>query len=152
MAEKATIKNFKTIDDGATDWGPIRTNFEEIEEKINEHADELKALSQHSTVTISRMFQGRGRYVILQGGKHLRCRPVNAYALIHDNIDSEARISLVDFSRDIKFSDSEKKGSGKLFELYQNKVLHFIDSLEVDLSGDRRVSVYVTLESTEERE
>lgn len=128
MAEKVSVKPFKAIEDGATDWGPIRKNFEDIQEKINEHADELK------------------------GGKHLRCRPVNAFAVIHDNIDTEVRVSLVDLAGDIKFSDSEKKGSGKIFDLYPNRILHFIESLEVELSEDRRVSVYVTLESVEERE
>lgn len=152
MAEKVSVKPFRAIEDGATDWGPIRKNFEDIQEKINEHADELKALAQHETLTISMMFQGRGRHVLLQGGKHLRCRPVNAYAVVHDNIDAEIRISLAGFAEDIKFSESEKKGSGKIFELYPNRILHFIESLEVELSEDRRVSVYVTLESVEERE
>lgn len=152
MVQKAALGKFRTIDDGATDWAPIRKNFDEIQEKINEHADEITALSQHSTVTISMMFQGRGRHVLLQGGKHLRCRLVNAYALIHDNINAEIGISLVNFAQDIKFSESEKKGSGKIFDLDPNAILHFIDPLEVELTGDRRVSVYVTLESTEEYE
>ncbi len=152
MAEKVSVKPFRAIEDGATDWSPLRKNIEDIQEKINEHADELKALSRHSTFTISMMFQGRGRHALLKGGKHLRCRPVNAYALIHVNIDTEVRVSLVGLAGDIKFSDSEKKGSGKVFDLYPNSSLHFLDSLEVELSQDRRVSVYVTFESVEERE
>jgi hypothetical protein len=152
MAKKVEVKPFRAIEDGATDWAPIRKNFEDIQEKINEHADELKALAQHATFTISMMFQGRGRHFLLTGGKHLRCRPVNAYAVIHDNIDTEVRVSLAGLAGDIKFSDSEKKGSGKIFDLYPNKILHFIESLEVELSEDRRISVYVTLESVEERE
>lgn len=151
MAEKIEVQSFRAIEDGSTDWNPIKENFQDIQEKINEHADELKALSTHSTFTISRMFQSRGRHVLLSGGKHLRCRPVNAYAIVHDNIESEISISLVDHAEDIKFSPSEKKGSGKLFDLYSNRILHFIDTLEVELSADRRISVYATFESVEDK-
>lgn len=150
MVEEAEIKSFNAIEDGATDWKNIRNNFTEIEEVLNEHAGELKALARHSTFTISMMFQSAGKHTLMNAGKHLRCKPINAYAVIHDNIDAEVRVSLVNLAQDVKFSDTEKKGSGKVFSFYPNKRVHFAESVQVELSGDRRVSVHVTFESTEE--
>ncbi len=149
MVESVSIKSFNSIEDGATDWKNIRSNFEDIGETLNEHARELKALAQHQTFTISGMFERKGRHVLINGGKHPRCRPVNAYALVHDNTEEEVRISLAGLAQDIMFAASEKKGSGKNFELF-NRTLHFLDIVEVELSTDRRVSVYLTCESIEE--
>lgn len=149
MAKKAELKPFRTIEDGATDWGPIRKNLDEIEKDINNHADEIKTLSQRQTITISGMFQTRGRHTLINARKHVRCCITNAYALIHDNTEEDITVSLVDMA-ELKFSDSEKKGSGKLFEIPGYKKLHFVESLEVELSGSRRVSIYVTIESIEE--
>ncbi len=150
MVETAEIKTFNAIEDGATDWKNIRNNFTEIGEVLNEHADELKALARHSTFTISMMFQSAGKHTLMNPGKHLRCKPLNAYAVVHDNIDSEVRVSLVNLAQDVKFNGSEKKGSAKVFALSPNKLVHFAESVQVELSADRRVSVYVTFESTEE--
>lgn len=149
MAEVAEIKTFSAIEDGATDWKKIRDNFTEIEKVLNEHARELKALARHSTFTISMMFQGAGKHTLMNGGKHPRCKPLNAYAVVHDNIDAEVRVRLVNLAQDVKFSETEKKGSGKIFDLYP-KAVHFVESVQVELSTDRRVSVHVTFESTEE--
>lgn len=149
MVKKAKLKQFRTIEDGSTDWDPIRKNLAKIEESINNHADEIKALSQRQTSTISGMFQTKGKHTLIDSRKHARCRITNAYALIHDNIAEEVIVSLVDLA-ELKFSDSEKKGSGKLFEIPKYKKLHFVDSLEVEMTGSRRVSVYATIESTEE--
>lgn len=150
MAEVAEIKSFSAIEDGATDWKKIRDNFTEIEKVLNEHAGELKALARHSTFTISMMFQTAGKHTLMNGGRHPRCKPLNAYAVVHDNIDAEVRVGLVNLAQDVKFSDTEKKGSGKVFDLYPNKAVHFVESVQVELSRDRRVSVHVTFESTEE--
>ncbi|NJD76947.1 MAG: hypothetical protein FIB08_07620 [Candidatus Methanoperedens sp.] len=152
MAEEAEIKSFSAIEDGATDWKTIRKNFTEIEEVLNEHARELKALARHSTFTVSMMFQKAGSHILLNGGIHPRCKPVNAFAVVHDNIDAEVRIRLVNLAQDVKFNGSEKKGSAKVFDLSPNKRVHFAESVKVELSEDRRVSVSVTFESTEEAE
>lgn len=152
MAESVSIKSFNFIEDGSTDWKNIQKNFTEIGETLNEHALELKALARHQTFTISGMVENRGRHVLAKGGKHLRCRVTHAYATVHDNVDEEVQVTLANLSRPVKFNGSEKKGSGKIFELGPNAISHFVDDIAVELSANRRVSVYVTLESIEERD
>lgn len=149
MVKKIESKIFNAIDDGSIDWGPLRKNFSDFEKKINEFADEIKALSQRQTFTVSGMFQTGGKHTLVNPRAHVRCKITNAYALIHDNIDLEIMVSLVGLA-EVKFSDSEKKGSGKIFEVPGHKTLHFLDSVEVELSGSRRVSVYVSFQSIEE--
>ncbi len=148
MVKKVEMKQFSAIDDGSIDWAPLRKNLADIEKKINEFADEIKALSQRQTFTISGMFQTRGKHTLVNSGAHVRCKITNAYAVIHDNIETEVIVSLLDLA-EVKFSDSEKKGSGKIFDIPGYKSLHFVDSVEVELSDSRRVSVYVTFESVE---
>lgn len=150
MAEKSEFKQPEFIDNGSTDWKPVKNAFAEIQDILNEHAGELKALAKHSTFTISMMFQTSGRHVLLQGGKHLRCRPVNAFAVVHDNISQDIRVTLIDISGTAKFNDTEKKGSAKMLDLLANKVVHFKDTVEVELSISRRVTIYATFESIEE--
>lgn len=150
MVESIKIKRFSAVEDGATDWKTIRDSFDDIEDVLNEHAKELKALAKHSTFQISGMFQTKGRHVLARAGKHPRCKILNAFAVVHDNIEDEVHVSIIDFTGDIKFNGSEKKGSGKIFDLHPGKVAHFIDSIEVELTGNRRISVYATCESIEE--
>ncbi|HWQ95922.1 MAG TPA: hypothetical protein VN368_00980 [Candidatus Methylomirabilis sp.] len=150
MAEKAAVKTFGAVQDGSADWDTIRKNFNELEAKINEHANELKALAQHETSTVSMLFETQGIHTMLAGGKHKRCKVTNAYAQVHDNIDAEVVVSLL--GMEVKFSSTEKKGSAKSFDSsgeYLLRDLNFIDHLEVELSYARRISVNVTLESTE---
>lgn len=149
MAEEIALKDFNAVEDGSTDWGNIRENFTDLEEVINEHVDELRAIVKRQTFTVSKLFASKGKHVFLTGGKHLRCRPVNAYAVVHDNVDREVRITL-DLGQEIKFSATEKKGSAKDITLHPHKAVHFTESVFVEFSEDRRVSVYVTFESIEE--
>lgn len=150
MAEEITIKSFRAIDDGSTDYTNIRANFTNIGETLNEHARELKALARHQTFTVSKMYQTRGTHVLVNPGKHVRCKITHAYAAVHDNIEEEVQVTLTGLSHPVKFNDSEKKGSGKIFDLVPNAVAHFNDVIAVQLSANRRVSVHVTFESTEE--
>ncbi len=150
MAESIIIKRFSAMEDGATDWKTIRKSFSDIEEVLNEHAGELKALAKHSTFQISGMFQTKGRHFLANSGKHPRFKIVNAFAMVHDNIEEEVHVSIVNFTQEIKFNGSEKKGSGKIFDLHPGKVAHFTDAIEVELTGNRRISVYATCQSIEE--
>lgn len=150
MVEKSTFRQPKFVDDGSVDWRPVKSAFTEIQDVLNEHARELKALAQHGTFTISMMFQTQGKHVLLRGGKHLRLKPVNAFAVVHDNVPQEIQVTIVGFSHPAKFSDTEKKGSAKMLDILSNKVLHFKDSVEVELSTSRRITVYATFASIEE--
>ncbi len=152
MAEEITIKSFNAIEDGATDYSNIRANFTSIGEVLNEHAKELKALARHQTFTVSKMFQTRGMHVLVNPGKHVRCKISHAYAVVHDNIDEEVHATLTGLSQEVKFNGSEKKGSAKIFYLLPNGIAHFNDEITVELSASRRVSVNVTFESIEERD
>ncbi len=152
MVESVSIKSFNSIEDGATDWKNIRSNFNDIGETLNEHARELTALARHQTFTVSGMVETKGRHVLANGGKHIRCKLNHAYAIVHDNVDSEVQATLTGLSHPVKFNSSEKKGSGKIFDLVPNPISHFVDDIAVELTANRRVSVYVTFESIEERD
>ncbi len=149
MVEKTTMRTFGAIEDGSTDWGSIRKNFTDLEDVIKDHYKEIKAIAQRQTFTISGMFQTKGKHFLMKAGRHLRCMPVNAYAVVHDNVEAEIHVTLVDLSQPCKFSDSEKKGSAKILELFPVRAVHFAQDVEVELSENRRVSVYATFESIE---
>lgn len=149
MVDKTTMRSFNAVDDGTIDWSKIRDNFTDLTDVIEDHYREIKALAQRQTFTISRLYQTRGRHTLLAPGKHLRCKPVSAYAVVHDNIEAEVSVSLVNYSHAAKFSNSEKKGSAKELELLQSRAVHFAEKVEVELSENRRVAVHVTFESIE---
>ena len=150
MVETIVIKPFKYQETGTVDWSRIIKSFEDIQAVLNEHANELKALAKHQTSTVSMMFQTRGNHVLVNPGKHIRCKVTHAFAIVHDNIDEEVNVTLTGLSRPVKFNGSEKKGSGKIFDLVPNAISHFVDDIAVELTANRRVSVYATFESTEE--
>lgn len=146
---------FGAADDGSTDWATIRSNFSNIQDVINSHASEISAQAKHQTITISRMFSTRGKYVLAEAGKHPRAKVTDGYVILHDNIDQHIEIDLLGptssiLTQPVKFNGSEKKGSGKPFTIMPRRTVHFKDRLSVLLSENRRVSVYLTLESLEE--
>ena len=149
MAKKVEMVEFPSIETGTVDWKIIKKNFQDLFDTLNEKIRDVDALAVRQTVTISRAYEIEGRHVFLEAGKHPRFRVVDAYAIVHDNIDQEIRIDLPDLAAPVKFSATERKETAKIFTLFPNAALPFWSPLLVVLSATRRVSVYITFESTE---
>ncbi len=150
MAEKSTFIQPRFIDNGSVDWQPVSDAFTEIQKNLNEHRDEIRALARRMPFSVTGMFETEGKHTLLGAGKHVRCKLVSAHAVLHDNIHGDVRVNFPGLTGDIKFSDTEGKGSGKIFPVLPNANRHFSEPIEIELSAGRRVSVYATFESTEE--
>lgn len=136
-------------DTGEIFWKPIMDAFEQIETKVNENADELKAVVKHNTTTISYAMEGAGQKIILGGSKHLRGKITNAYIVVGDNVPHKTQINLVGISDVVSISETEGCGKCRIFKIV-NKQLHFIDAVVVNQTGDRRIIITFTIESLEE--
>ena len=150
MAEKSTFTHPTFIDDGSVDWAPVRKAFIEIQNILNEHANELKAVVRHSTQSISYAIEGNGLYTVLGTGKHYRGKITNAYVVMGDNIPSTTSVELIGISNTISFKASEGAGKVRIFNILKSH-LHFIDEIVVSQTGDRRMIITITIESTEEK-
>jgi len=151
VVESVIPKDFKFIETGTVDWSTLRLKFADLEQALNEHALEIKALARRQTQTVSRIFETRGTFPLLEPGRHLRSEVTGAYAIVHDNVEEEILVGLPGLATGpVKFSASEKKGSAKEFTLPMGRTLLFTEGVKVSLSANRRVSVYLTLESREE--
>ena len=149
MVTKTDYALFTPPDDGSVDWRPIIAAFEQIHDKINENADELKAAVRHNTQTISIAIEGPGVSPLLRAGKHFRGKIVNAFAVMGDSILSGTTVEIQGITNVLKFSDSEKAGKVRIFQIIRSQ-LHFIDELRISQTGDRRMIISVTIESSEE--
>jgi hypothetical protein len=147
MAAKGAIAFIET---GAVDWQELEDAIDENNITLQDHTNDIRALACHQEFTVSRLFETAGDHVLLDGGYHVRARVVNAYAVVHDNIEEEVHVYLLGVAAPIHFSSTERKGSAKEFSLAPH-ALHFATTLRVHLSASRRVSVYVTLRSNEEK-
>jgi|GEM_PF-5801063 hypothetical protein len=94
--------------------------------------------------TISRICETRGSTLLI--GPHPGLRLTAAYAVVHDNIAEEVLVEIPGVAGPVKFSATEKKGSAKEFRILPPGLLPPA-GLEVTLTRDRRVSIYVTIEN-----
>ena len=138
-----------SIETGTVDWGIIKKNFQDLFDELNTKIRDVDALAIRQTFTVSRAYEVEGQHVFLEAGKHPRIRVVDAYAIVHDNIDDKIQVDLADIAEPVKFSATERKGSAKIFTLFPNAALPFWSPLLVVLSATRRISVHITFESTE---
>lgn len=150
MVEKSVFEQPEFIDNGTVNWIPVTAAFSEIQDILNEHADELKGLARHNTQSISYAIEGAGTTPVLKPGRHTRSRLVNAYVLMGDSIAEEATVVLQGITNTIKFSATEKAGKVRIFTILKDS-LHFIDMVKAETTGNRRIVVTLTLESTEEQ-
>ena len=149
MAEKSTFTQPTFYDDGSVDWNPVTKAFNEIQEILNEHANELKGIVRHNTQTISYAIEGTGVKTILKAGKHYRGKITNAFIIMGDNVPQKTIVELEGISEQISFNSTEGMGKVRIFKLKKSQ-LHFIDEVKVVQSGDRRMVINLTIESTEE--
>jgi len=137
------------IETGAVNWQELIAEIEAEDTTVQDHTNDIAALARHQEFTVSRIFETAGDHVLLDGGYHIRARVVNAYAVVHDNVEQEVQVEIIPgVAAPIHFSSTERKGSAKEFSLVHH-ALHFSTTVKVRLSASRRVSVYVTLRSTE---
>ena len=149
MVEKSTFIQPTFIDNGSVDWQPVKNAFTEIQDILNEHANELKASVRHSTNTISFALDSSEAITVLRAGKHLRGKIINAFVMMGDNIEQETIVELVGITQPIKFSKTEKAGKIRIFNILK-EALHFSENVIAKQSSNRRLIITFTLESTEE--
>lgn len=167
MDTQITIPNF--IDNGTVDWGQVKKAYGEIvaifkahrdeinvltaqANEINTQGNEINILARRLTFSVSGMFEIEGRHTLISGGAHVRCKLISAHAVMHDNKKNDIRLKLTGLTEEIKFSETELKGCGKIFTVLPNANKHFIDPIEIEITASRRVSVYATFESAESTE
>lgn len=148
MVKNASIKYVEAIDTGEMNLAALRNNFSHLGEVVNEHADEMRALASKQTHTISYAIDQHGMTTILEGGKHLRIKIVNAFVQMGDNVADEDIVELVGISNYIRFSPTEKAGKVRIFNVHESNLM-FSDAIVVNASSNRRIVVNVTFESTE---
>lgn len=149
MVEKSTFTQPKFIDNGSVDWEPVKTAFSEIQEILNEHADEVKSVVRHNTQTISYAIDGAGSEMVIQPSKHLRGKITNAFLTLGDNIEQTTSVELRGISSPLNINSTEGAGKVRLFKITKPQ-LHFIDGVEVIQTGTRRMVITITIESIEE--
>ncbi|MCK4826982.1 hypothetical protein KA005_65215 [bacterium] len=148
MVKDATIKYVEAIDTGEMDLAALRENFSHLGDVINEHADEMRALSSKQTQSVNYAVDQSGLKTILEGGKHLRIEIVNAFVQMGDNITNENIVELMGISDPIRFSPTEKAGKVRIFDIHK-KNLMFSEGIIVKTSSNRRVIISVLFKSTE---
>lgn len=148
MVKEASLKFVSAIETGVMDLQAMRGNFDELEDVAKDHANELRALAFKQTQTISYCVDESGLTTILNGGKHTRVKIVNAFVQMGDSVNSEEIVKLVGISDAIKFSDSEKSGKVRVFNILKEHLM-FYEDIIVETTNDRRVIVNVTIESEE---
>ena len=149
MAEGSVFAQPTFIDNGTVNWNPVTKAFQEIQDILNEHADELKSTVRHNTNSISYAIEGEGIKTILKAGKHYRGKITNAFVIMGDNVPQKTIVELIGISEQISFNTTEGMGKVRIFKLKKSH-LHFIDEVRVVQSGDRRMVINITIESIEE--
>lgn len=137
-------------------WNPksfnmqdIIDNFTSVFDDMAANASEITALAQRQTWTIVKMFEAPGKHVIMAGSKHLRCKLINAFCTLGDNVD------LVNHSKflgdTLQFTATEKAGKDRAFRLPIFTSFHFKDPIEIEQDSIRRIKYTMTFESIEEQ-
>jgi len=148
MTKEVDLKFVQAIDTGEWDILALRGNLDDLEEAVNEHATELRALAFKQTQTISFAIEEAGLTTILHTNKHLRCKIVNAFIQLGDNIKIDDIVTIQDISDSIRFAETEKAGKVRIFNILKSHLM-FNDELIINTTSNRRVIVNVTIESTE---
>lgn len=149
MAKQLQLKKIEGVDTGNFDIVGMRKNFTYIEDVANDHEAEINALSRRVPGTISFAVEAVGITKILSGSAHLDLRIINAYAQIGDSLTKEINIGIVGITNNIRYSDTEKAGKVKIFDVENPDVL-FVQDIFVETDSDRKCIVTFTFESSEE--
>ena len=148
MAKQLQVKKIEGIDTGQFDIVGMRQNFTDIEEVANDHEAEINALSRRVPGTISFAVEAVGVTKILSGSAHLDLRIINAYTQIGDSVAKEINIGIIGITNNLRYSDTEKAGKVKIFDVENPDVL-FVQDIFVETDSDRKCIVNITFESKE---
>lgn len=150
MANKISKYALHHVDDGRIDWTPIENNFTDIENTINEHADEIKTLAQRQTIVYKYPILEKGTYTMVRGGKHLRIKIIKGWVTVSDNSGREQTIQLPGISEPLSISSTY--GAGVIVPLIiglNNDKVMFHKDITINASGNRYVTVELLCESYE---
>lgn len=148
MTKELKVKKIEGVDTGNFDINGMRKNFADIEEVVNDHVVEIEALAKRISGTISFAVEAEGVCKILSGSVHPDMRITNAYVQLGDSVSKEINIQILGITDMIRFSDTEKAGKVKIFDIENPEVL-FIQEILVETDSDRKVIVNFTFESME---
>ena len=128
----------------------IIDNFKNVFDDMEANANEITALAKRQTWTITRLFETPGKHTIMSSDKHLRCKVIDAFATLGDNVDL---INHSKFMGDtLQFTATEKAGKDRAFRISKlNNTFHFKDPIEIEQDSIRRIKYTMTFESMEER-
>jgi len=80
----------------------------------------------------------------------MRCTCVSAFAQLADSAPEEVEVK---FENDkFNFTDTEKAGKARSFRLDDLVRYNFVDVIEIEQTGERKVIYTFTFESTEEEQ
>ena len=148
MAKQLQLKKIEGVDTGQFDIVGMRQNFTDIEEVANDHEAEINALSRRVPGTISFAVEAVGVTKILSGSAHLDLKITNAYVQIGDSVAKEINIDIKGITNSIRYSNTEKAGKVKIFDVENPEVL-FVQDILVETDSDRKCLVNFTFESME---
>ncbi len=132
------------------DMQDIIDNFTNVFDDMAANSEEITALAQHQTWTIVKMFDTPGKNTIIKGSKHLRCKVVNAFCTLGDNVD--AAVSAKYLEDTCAFTATENSGKTRAIRFPTLNQIHYKDAVEVEQRGDRRLIYTFTFESVEEED
>lgn len=138
-------------------WNPKSFNMQDIIDNLasvfddmSANAAEITALAQRQTWTIVKMFEVQGKHEIMARNKHIRCKVVNAFCVLGDNV--EAAVTVKYLGDTLHFTDTENAGKTRSIRLPVIQSIHWKDAVEVEQIGDRKVVYTFTFQSEEEKE
>lgn len=148
MAKELKVNRIDGVDTGNFDIVGMRQNFTDIEEVVNDHKEEINAMSRRVPGSISFAVEAVGITKILSGSAHLDLKITNAYVQIGDSLSKEININIKGITNSLRFSDTEKAGKVKIFDIENPEVL-FVQDILVETDSDRKCLVNFTFESME---
>jgi len=127
----------------------IIDNFKNVFDDMEANSKEITALAQRQTWTIVKMFETPGKHIIMASDKHPRCKLVNAYCTLGDNVETAVACK---YNGDTcAFTSTENSGKVRAIRFNTLNAIHYKDAVEVEQIGDRRLVYNFTFESMEER-
>lgn len=150
MVKEITKQTLRFIENGVIDWTPIKDYFNDLEDVINDHADEIKASVQRQTVLYRYPIWASGTFTMLRGGKHPRLKIIDGWITVADNSDRAQKIEVIDIAEPVDISSSYSAGViiPLPIRLNSDKIM-FHKDVEIRALGERRVVIEMLCETYE---
>ena len=145
MVKKFKIKKIEGVDNGSFDINGLKKNFSDIEDVINDHEEEIKGFDKVVSGSISYAVELVGETIILHGGTHCNMKVTNAFVQLGDSLPFNLLISIKGITNTLRFSNTEKAGKLKIFNIWNEGIL-LEDDIVVETDSDRKCIVNLTWE------